>query len=67
MIMNIRPAQPEEVELAMREMEIEKSDTSAEKQNRETSLLTRNSEKVWSTSNTSAYRAAYIKTHHLDL
>ncbi len=65
--MNIRPTQPEEVELVIREMEIEKSDANAEKQNRETSLLTRNAEKGWNTGNTSAYRAAYIKTHNLDL
>jgi len=65
--MNIRPTQPEEVELVMREMKIEKSDASAEKQNRETSLLPRNAAKEWNTGNTSAYRAAYIKTHNLDL
>jgi hypothetical protein len=65
--MNVRPTQPEEVELVMREMEIEKSGTSAEKQNRETSLLPRNAAKGWNTGNTSAYRAAYIKTHNLDL
>jgi hypothetical protein len=65
--MNMRPTQPEEVELAMRAMETEKSDASAEKQDRETSLLPRNAAKGWNTGNTSAYRAAYIKTHNLDL
>jgi hypothetical protein len=65
--MNMRLTQPEEVELAMRTMETEKSDASVEKQNRESSLLPRNAAKGWSAGNTSAYRAAYIKTHSLDL
>lgn len=65
--MDARPTQPEEVELVIRDMEMEKSDASAEKQNREQSLLTRNAEKGWNNGNTSAYRAAYIKTHNLDL
>jgi len=65
--MNMHPAQTDEVELVMKEMEIEKSDASAEKQNRQTSVLPRNAAKEWNTGNTSAYRAAYIKTHNLDL
>jgi hypothetical protein len=67
MIMNIYPTQPEEVELVMKEMEMDKSDASAEKQNRQMSLLPRNAAKEWNTGHTSAYRAAYIKTHNLDL
>ena len=65
--MSLRPTQPEEVELAMKEMEMEKSDASAEKQIRDMNLPARNAEKGWNTGNTSAYRAAYIKSHGLDL
>ncbi len=61
------PAQAEEVELAMRKMGMEKSEASAEKQVRDANVPTRNAEHICNTGHGSAYRAAYIKTHNMDL
>jgi hypothetical protein len=67
MIMGSHLTQPEEVELAMRGMETEKRDASAEKQAGNARLPTRNAEKSWNAGHISAYRAAYFKTHGLDM
>jgi hypothetical protein len=67
MIMNLRLTQPEEVEHAIREMKMEKSDANAEKQIRDAKLVTRNEENGWNTGHISAYRAAYLKSHGMEL
>ena len=65
--MNSRLTQPEEVERALREMEMVKSDANAEKQITDATSVTRNAEKGWNTGHISAYRAAYLKSHGLQL
>lgn len=61
--MSHQPTQPEEVDLAMKDLE--NCETRPEIQAGDKNI-SKDAEKVWDTGHISAYRAAYIKTHELD-